>query len=569
MPGPTSRSPISHEAIREIENHYALRAIAGDTARLQATMVATRAEQRGVARDWLAAHAADAAALRTSNQLLRADLGDLGHELADVTDALQTLSGEVARHARATEAHLQAIVGRLDDVRAAHKEVVALLAAPGEAAIAEVLRAVENDIRQGLQASGNDATRWFDGAWEMLGEVLSKPLGRRSALARLHEGWLAWRLRGDLKGAEQAFREVVRLASPQSTALHVLGARHVTHMCLLQARPDEALESTQAALRVGKQVPELELDMARCLARLDRPADALDAVERYVLRRPKEMGSLFTEPDLEPLLPAIRERLAALVQNRQRAAAKQATTLRQLSHLLRGSPAAVTAPKASVRLAALEGSFDSLSLADALVFEREATSAIDETVTTVRRFVDSARKRATDDLAEASEWVANAEASALALIERAQNRTEAAALPVAPQPVGLGSERNPTGCLGVAVQLVGGSVPLFGLLCLMAIANLGCAGLWRPLGFFAVTAGAVLLIAFVIDVGGNQASAERKRAKAMADAEAEFARVAAANGPNVAAARARSAEGMAKATAELERLDQLDSAVSSVLRASD
>ena len=289
--------------LRDIETHYQI-----------AQVAQTANEIRDFQETQLGLQAA--AAVQTHR-----DLAQLGFGLGMVTGGLaqvhNTLTGigdtlaELADGQRAIEDAVWATHGLLDEwltrisnqMLSQQKTMASIaehLQRPLETQVLEMRRKADTAIRNGMAATGTEASDWYADAMGLLESAVANIVGNQDHVAWFQIGWLRWKDQGDLKAAEEAFGRALRLSKATSDVYCTESARHLAYMRYLQDDMPGALQAVADVAASGNN-PQVLFDAARYSAVNGHEEEAVRLLQRSIRSQPPLIVSMLAEADFAPL----------------------------------------------------------------------------------------------------------------------------------------------------------------------------------------------------------------------------------------------------------------------------
>ena len=305
MPAPFFRQLLPDltphaRVVRHIDNHYHLEMIAENGRQIvefQSQLLRLQHEAaivniRGMAE---IAHRQD-----QTNSLLSTLVGGVDR-LNDSIDILNATAEEMLDAVYAQTEVLQEgfedIATRMVEQQRVLQEIENILCRPYKTKALELFKEADRALKNGMKASGRDQQEEFKDAARLLRDVLDNPIGSRNYVAWFQSGWLNWKFKGNLAGAEEAFYQAARLGGPEADLYHGYSVRHLAYMQYLQGRPAEAYENIHKALGVTPNDHDTMYDAARYAAKTARESEALELLDKCIDRQPQTTITMFSEQD--------------------------------------------------------------------------------------------------------------------------------------------------------------------------------------------------------------------------------------------------------------------------------
>jgi tetratricopeptide (TPR) repeat protein len=210
-------------------------------------------------------------------------MGDLrqltGSLLAAVTDGFTSVAEQI-----------------LEEQRTLHR-IAESLEHPHGSEVQELLREALRALDAGRHTPpGRDQEAEFVDASRLLRAVLVNPIGSRHDIAWFEMGWLYWRVHNDLKEAEAASYNAVRLSRSRADLYHVKSLCQLAEVQYLQGKYQEAYDTINAALSLSSDY-RLLFDAARYAAKLGRTTDVLELAAKCIILQPHTANNFLNERD--------------------------------------------------------------------------------------------------------------------------------------------------------------------------------------------------------------------------------------------------------------------------------
>lgn len=281
-----------HRRLRRIESEYHLAIVAenseqirqfqADALDLQAAQLRMAAEQHREVSHLLAQLSFDLDGIHST-------LGWIVDGLADVEEAIH-LQSKLLLHCFEQEAKL------LVELQHSLQKVIQQQAARYRTDALEVRNEALAWLTAGLKTTGRERDDSLDDALRLFRITAENPIGGQDCIVWFNIGWLLWKHRKDIAGAEEAFFRAARLSALHNADCRRSSLRHLAEMQYLQQKYQEAYETSGRA-RDYSPDHDVRYDLARYASAAGRREEALQLVETCIVERPASAYSVFTEPD--------------------------------------------------------------------------------------------------------------------------------------------------------------------------------------------------------------------------------------------------------------------------------
>jgi uncharacterized membrane-anchored protein YhcB (DUF1043 family) len=135
------------------------------------------------------------------------------------------------------------------------------LASPYEMQARELRREAMKWLRQGASSLGRDRQGHWNDALGLFQQTLDNPIGKQDHVACFEYGWLLWKHKGDLVGAEEAFDRARRLSTTSKDLYHEKSCRHLAYMQYLDHRCEDAFQTMETIVPRMHMVTKTHYDI--------------------------------------------------------------------------------------------------------------------------------------------------------------------------------------------------------------------------------------------------------------------------------------------------------------------
>ena len=221
---------------------------------------------------------------------------------------------DIALVLRGLDASLTSIAESLVEQNAVLSKISSTLARPYQTQARELRAAAETSLINGMTTRAPERDAHFDDAFRLLSLTQENPIGLQDAVVWFQMGWLLWKQKRDLSGAERAFWHASRLCAPHRGLYYANSVRHRAYMLYLQGDA-EAPYDLMSQLLDHTRHPDTLFDMARYADKTGHSEEAAKFLEEAIQQRPSVYLNMFIEPDLTPQL--VQRVSATLTQSAQ------------------------------------------------------------------------------------------------------------------------------------------------------------------------------------------------------------------------------------------------------------
>lgn len=155
----------------------------------------------------------------------------------------------------------------------------------------EAARALKN----GMASTGRDQQEEFKDALHLFREAQGGAIGGRNYVVWFQIGWILWKHKADLAGAEEAFYQAYRLSASQNDIFYYLSLRHRAYLQFLQGQVQEARATIARAVSTFDTDGDTLLDAARYAAAAGETAEAISLLSRLLVYAPSLAVTLLAD----------------------------------------------------------------------------------------------------------------------------------------------------------------------------------------------------------------------------------------------------------------------------------
>ena len=239
--------------IRNIEYSYQVSLIADNPVYLRQFMVATQAMQTQ-------------SLLAVNAQIAEVDRGILGirQGISELNDVMQqgfsglscTMKEGFDQLGGMMQEGFSLVAAEMQRQNAIMVDIAKLLSTKLEGEAREIRNSALSAVREGCSPEAFDQEGSLREAMQLFRITVEHPMGMRDYVAWFNIGWLHWKLNGNLEEAEKAFATAVRQSMEKKDTYHVLAARHLAYIRLLQDKTDGAYQGIRLALQSDEDNPQ-------------------------------------------------------------------------------------------------------------------------------------------------------------------------------------------------------------------------------------------------------------------------------------------------------------------------